>query len=163
MCTGAGAIAVALKQLVPTARVIGTEIDPLAIACARSNRVVVAEGDLFEGVTRANLSKTDLVIGVVPYVPTDQMHFLPRDVVEHEPRRALDGGVDGLDLLSKTASEARRFLGDGGLLMLELGGEQGDRLATELDALGYSDVELLFDDDGDLRGISASWRDPDRA
>lgn len=158
VCTGAGAIAVALREMLPSAQIVGTEIDPIAAECARDNGVAVVECDLLDGVPETFLSATDLVIGVVPYVPSGELRLLPRDVLAYEPRRALDGGIDGLGLLRRSASDARRFLRDGARLLLELGGDEGEAFAHELAGLGYEGLELFFDDDGDLRGISASWR-----
>lgn len=163
LCTGAGAIAVALQHAVPTAEIIATEIDPLAARCARANGVTVVEGDLFDGVPERFRKRTALVVGVVPYVPSGEMHLLPRDVLAFEPRRALDGGSDGLALLRRTAEDARAFLIQGGHLLLELGGDEGKPLSARLDALGYGDIECVFDEDGDVRGISASWGVRDHA
>ena len=95
----------------------------------------------------------DVVTAVVPYVPTDQLRLLPRDVVAYEPAGALDGGVDGTRLLVRAVVEAAPLLRPGGSLLLELGGDQPGLLGPALAEAGYSDVEVLVDEDGDPRGV----------
>jgi release factor glutamine methyltransferase len=156
LCTGAGAVAVVLMRLRPLATVIATEIDAEAAACARSNGVDVTVGDLADGLAPDLDGRADVVTAVVPYVPTDQLRLLPRDVLAHEPRRALDGGEHGLQVLVRTIGAAARLLRTGGWLLVELGGDQADRLAPALEGQGFGDIELLVDEDGDLRALVAA-------
>ena len=90
---------------------------------------------------------------VVPYVPTEALAFLPRDVVAFEPRLALDGGDGGLRLLSAVVARSRRWLRPGGWLLLELGGDQASTVAAQMEAAGFGDIAVLRDDDGDDRAI----------
>jgi release factor glutamine methyltransferase len=153
LCTGAGAIALVLARRRPTARVMATEIDPLAAQCARDNGVEVFEGDMGSALPSFLLGRVDVVTGVVPYVPTGELRLLPRDVVEYEPLCALDGGEDGTTFLVQAAVDAAALLRSGGSLLLELGGDQRSVLEPCLAELGYRDVETLVDSDGDVRGI----------
>jgi release factor glutamine methyltransferase len=153
LCTGAGAIARVLGRRRPGARVIATDIDPLAAACARANGVSVVQCDLVSGLAPALAGTVDVVVAVVPYVPDDAMHLLPRDVTTYEPRHALDGGPGGLTHLMRAAMLASRLLRAGGHLLLELGDDQDATLTPVLERLGYTDVEVRRDDDGDLRAI----------
>jgi release factor glutamine methyltransferase len=155
LCTGSGAIAVVLSNRVPDAHIVGIEIDPVAAACARENGVQVIVGDLDQPLPEEFQSATDLVVGVVPYVPTAELAFLPRDVIAYEPSVALDGGVDGVDLLLRAASAAAGLLVAGGALCLEIGGDEATHLGPALKRLGFGDIELIDDDDGDVRGIIA--------
>jgi release factor glutamine methyltransferase len=155
LCTGSGAIAVVLKRRRPLARVAASEIDPRAAACARANGVEVFLGDLTAGLPSRLRGLADVVTAVVPYVPTAELRLLPRDVLAHEPRPALDGGADGTTLLRRAAHEARSLLRPGGPLLLELGGEEADVLRPLLLDLGYRDLDLIFDEEGDLRGLSS--------
>ncbi|HTW97371.1 MAG TPA: hypothetical protein VMD59_01265, partial [Acidimicrobiales bacterium] len=98
-------------------------------------------------------SAVDVVVAVVPYVPSGELHLLPRDVVAFEPRRALDGGPDGTLVLRRAAVAAASLLRRGGSLLLELGGDQAGPIASELLALGYRDLEVAADDDGDVRAV----------
>jgi release factor glutamine methyltransferase len=154
LCTGSGAIAVALGRLRPQARVLATEADPAAVACARANGVTVYAGDMAAPLPEEIRGRVDVVTAVVPYVPSGELRLLPRDVLAHEPRRALDGGPDGADLLRRAVLEAAGLLRPGGSLLLELGGDEAELLAPLLAQTGYEDVRLLFDEEGDLRGLA---------
>jgi release factor glutamine methyltransferase len=97
----------------------------------------------------------DVVTAVPPYVPTGQLRLLPADVQRYEPRVALDGGANGLDVARRVVSAAGRLLVPGGWLLIELGGNQDDALAPDLAASGFADIESWRDEDGDLRGLAA--------
>ncbi len=153
LCTGSGAIAVVLGRGRPDARVLATEIDPLAAACARDNGVEVFVGDMAAALPDEVRGRVDVVTAVVPYVPSDELRLLPRDVVTYEPKRALDGGVNGTDLLRRAIVESVGLLRSGGSLLLELGGAEADLLAPLLAEHGYGDVGRLIDEEGDLRGL----------
>ncbi len=92
---------------------------------------------------------------VAPYVPTGELGLLPADVQRYEPRLALDGGDDGLDLVRRIVVTAARLLRSGGWLLVELGGEQDKALAAALAASGFASSTPWFDEDGDLRGLAA--------
>ncbi|MCU1379772.1 MAG: methyltransferase [Acidimicrobiales bacterium] len=96
LCTGVGAVGAHLMAVVPTAAVIGIDVDVRAAANARRNGVAVAVADLAEPV-RCH-EGVDVVTAVAPYVPTGELQLLSADVQRYEPRLALDGGADGLDL-----------------------------------------------------------------
>jgi len=149
LCTGAGAVAAHLRAEVPGAGVVGVDIDLRAAHCARRNGVPTLVGDL-DGPLRASRA-FDVVTAVTPYVPTDQLRFLPADVQRYEPPRALDGGPDGLDLLRRVVAAAGRLLRLDGWLLVEVGGDQ--HLA--LDWQGFEPVTPWRDDDGALRGVAA--------
>ncbi len=157
LCSGSGAIAVALAALAPLAEIVGTEIDDVACACARANGVVVYQGDLAEALPRDFDAAVDLVIGVVPYVPSAEIEFLPRDVRDYEPLRALDGGPTGTDVLSRAVIAASRLLRSGGVLLLELGGFEDEMIRPLLDANGFTSARSILDEDGDVRGIEARF------
>lgn len=155
LCTGTGAAAKTLMVGRPGAGVAASDIDPRAVACATANGVDVYLGDLF-GPLPAALERADVIVGIVPYVPTSELALLQRDTFTFEPRRSYHGGRDGTDLLRRILRDGPRFLRAGGALLLELGGEQADALASDLAQLGYTDVEVLFDEAGDVRGIEAT-------
>jgi release factor glutamine methyltransferase len=158
LCTGTGAIAATLMHLRPGARVVASDIETLAVACARSNLVEAYWGDLFAPLPRELEGHVDVVVGVVPYVPTADLPLLQRDTFSFESTLAYDGGRDGTDILRRVLTDSSRFLRTGGALLLEVGGEQHDVLGQHLSRLGYSDVRVLVDEDGDVRGIEASLR-----
>jgi release factor glutamine methyltransferase len=156
LCTGSGAIAASLVHLRPRSRVVASDIDARAVACAALNGVDAYCGDLFAPLPPGLEGHVDVVVGVVPYVPTPELPLLQRDTFTFESTLAYDGGRDGTDILRRVMSDSRRFLRDGGALLLEVGGDQHEALDGELSGLGYSAVAVLVDEDGDARGIEAT-------
>jgi release factor glutamine methyltransferase len=159
LCTGTGAIAVHLMAGDPTATVIGSDVDERAARCARHNGVVVVIADL--GKAFRPMPTFDVVTAVAPYVPTGAIALLPSDVRTHEPRLALDGGTDGLDLVRRVVETAGRILRPGGHVLVEVGAGHDDLLVAPLVEAGFGAVTPWVDDDGDLRGLLA--RRSDRA
>ena len=158
LCTGSGAIARTLMVNRPDARVVASDVDDRAIACAAANGVKVYRGDLFAPLPSELKGRVDVVVGVVPYVPTPELPLLQRDTFAFESPLAYDGGRDGTDILRRVLRESPRFLRSGGALLLELGGDQADALGDDLARLGYDDVSVLVDDEGDVRGIEATLK-----
>ena len=136
---------------------VGCDVDAAAVACARINGIEVYEGDLLAPLPPDLHGRVDVLVGVVPYVPTAALPLLQRDTFAFEDRVAYDGGIDGLDVLRRAAGDATRVVRPGGAVVLELGGEQADLLAPDLHRLGFVDVATLVDDDGQARGIEATW------
>jgi release factor glutamine methyltransferase len=159
LCTGSGAIAKTLSTNRPGARVVASDLDERAVGCAAVNGVEVYRGDLFAPLPAGLAGCVDVVVGVVPYVPTPDLPVLQRDTFTFESTLSYDGGPDGTDILRRVLRESPRFLRGGGTLLLELGGAQADALRDELAHLGYVDVVVLFDDEGDVRGIEARRRE----
>jgi release factor glutamine methyltransferase len=156
VCTGAGAIAMTLMARRPRARVVATDLDERAVACARRNGVDAHRGDLLAPLPRALEGRVDVVVGVVPYVPTPDLALLQRDTLTFESALSYDGGEDGTALMRRVVAGGPRFLRRGGALLLELGGHQADALRDDLARLRYVDVDVLRDEEGDVRGIDAT-------
>jgi release factor glutamine methyltransferase len=156
LCTGSGAVAAALGAVRPSAGVVGTDSDARAVACARANGVEAYRGDLFAAVPASFRTVTDVVVAVVPYVPSSALHLLPRDTLGFEDVSHYDGGRDGTDVLQRVVTDAPGFLRPGGALLLELGGDEADVLRPTLDHIGYTSVRTWSDEDGDLRGLEAT-------
>ena len=97
-----------------------------------------------------------MVVAVVPYVPTPELPLLQRDTFSFESPLAYDGGADGTDVLRQVLRESTGFLRPGGALLLELGGKQADLLRGDLAGLGFVNVKILVDDEGDARGLEAT-------
>jgi release factor glutamine methyltransferase len=151
VCCGSGAIAAVLSARRPRARVLATDLDPRAVACARANGVDARAGDLFEGLPEDAHGAVDVVTGVVPYVPRSELRLLQRDTLTFETTLAYDGGGDGLAIMRRAVAGARSWLRPGGTLLLELGGGQ----AAELALPGFEDIAVIRDEDGDGRGVAA--------
>lgn len=140
VCTGSGVLAVTLARELAAARVVATELSPAAAEVARANaarlgvadRVEVREGDLLASVAGEVF---DVVVANPPYIATAVIATLDREV-QREPRQALDGGVDGLDLLRRLVAAAPDHVAPGGLLVLEHGHDQGEAVRALCDATG---------------------------
>jgi release factor glutamine methyltransferase len=155
LCTGAGAIAMLLAVAAPTARVVATDVDPVAVACACANGVDARAGWLDDPLPDSLEGTVDVLTAVPPYVPTSELRFLPRDVQRYEPRAALDGGTEGTEMLMEIVRRAPRWLRPGGNMLLELGGDQAEAIAPVALAAGFDRPDVLRDAEGDPRGIVA--------
>lgn len=149
--TGSGNIACAIATERPDARVLALDVSPAAIAVARENaahlavagRVTVAGGDLLATVRTASM---DLVVSNPPYLPRAILKTLPHEVRDHDPRVALDGGTDGLEVITRLVEDARRVLRPGGALIMETGGGDHTRAVSDrMTAAGYRDVDVRPD------------------
>jgi release factor glutamine methyltransferase len=155
LCTGSGAVAAVLASAHPEATVMATDIDPIAVACARRNGVSALVGDLDEPLPPSLRGRVDVMTAVVPYVPTEELPFLPRDVLANEPRTALDGGPRGTTQLIRAGQAAARWLRPGGSVLLELGGDQAKEVAAAFEKVGLSGIRVHRDGDGQDRAIEA--------
>jgi release factor glutamine methyltransferase len=153
LCTGSGAVGAHLRAEVPTASVVGVDMDVRAARCAARNGVPCVAGDL--GAPVHGDAGFDVVTAVAPYVPTADLALLPSDVQRYEPRRALDGGDDGLAVVRRGIADAARLLRTDGWLLIEIGGTQDEDVARDLVDHGFGVTESWRDDDGELRGIAA--------
>ena len=115
------------------------DIDLAAVRCARRNVAPyggrVHMGDLFEALPDSLRGRVGILAANVPYVPTDEVGLLPAEARDHEPRVALDGGPDGLDVLRRVAAGAHHWLAPGGCLLIETSERQAP---TALDAFADS-------------------------
>jgi len=152
VCTGSGAVAVSIAFERPDAHVQATEVVPATATVARLNaekagvagRVTVLEGDLFAPLDPKLRGRVDVVTANPPYIPTAEMADLPPEVVSFEPRVALDGGVDGLDVVRRIVDEARVWLRPGGALVIETDTNRVKDTA-ELMHRWYEDVGVRVD------------------
>jgi release factor glutamine methyltransferase len=121
LCCGSGAVGAALGARVPGLRLYAADVDPAAVRCARRNLpdAVVLAGDLFAPLPAVLASTVDVVVVCPPYVPSAAIVLMASEARDHEPRLALDGGADGLDVVRRIAADAPRWLRPGGLLLLE--------------------------------------------
>ncbi|MEX1084092.1 MAG: methyltransferase, partial [Xanthobacteraceae bacterium] len=134
--TGSGALLLALLSELPNAVGVGTDVNPAALEAARENAVrlgLAARAHFVACDFSAALSGPfDLVVSNPPYIGSRDIAGLAPEVREHDPRLALDGGVDGLDAYRAIAADARRILGPDGILVVELGAGQAVAVAAIL-------------------------------
>jgi release factor glutamine methyltransferase len=135
LCCGSGAVGDALSGALGRAAHVdlhAVDIDPAAVRCAWRNMPAggaVYEGDLDAPLPAALRGHVDVLVANAPYVPTDGIGLLPPEARIHEPRVALDGGADGLDVLRRVIAAAPRWLAPGGHLLVETSERQAPMLA----------------------------------
>lgn len=157
LCTGTGAVALALKHECPFARVAASDLSGEALSLARENArrlglsVAFFAGDLFAAVGERRF---DLILSNPPYIPTDECARLQPEVLR-EPRMALDGGADGLDFYRRIAREAPARLTARGMLAVEAGDGQAAAVASLFEAAGLCGVEAVSDLYGHARVVRA--------
>lgn len=166
VCTGCGNLALALAR--EGARVYGTDVSEDAVALARRNarftglarRVTFLPGDLFRPLEALGLEGAcDLVTCNPPYITSAKVARMPREIREHEPRLAFDGGALGLSIITRLFAEAPRYLKPGGALTLEVGLGQGPLLHRRLSRLAWVErAEAHRDDEGHIRALVAVRR-----
>ena len=158
--TGSGCIACALASERPDVRVVAVDVSPAAVAVARRNvvelgladRVTVSVSDLFSGLAPLH---ADLVISNPPYLPTSAMGTLAPEITGYEPRAALDGGPDGLDVIGRILTEAPHWLRGGAAIVLETaGGHQADEVMAMMGDRGLIDLATRRDLAGVTRFVS---------
>jgi release factor glutamine methyltransferase len=139
LCCGSGALGVAVAAALPGVELHATDLDPAAVRCARRNVEPVGgrvyQGDLDEPLPAELHGRVDLMLANVPYVPSGEVGLLPAEARLHEPRTALDGGGDGLDVLRRVAAAAPRWLAPGGHLLLEISDRQAVTAAEVVGAV----------------------------
>ena len=126
LCCGCGAVGAALLAAVPDIELHAADLDENALRCARRNlpRAQVHRGDLYRALPAGLRGRFDVLVVIAPYVPTGAIGLMPPEARDHEPRAALDGGPDGLDVLRRILAEAPGWLTPGGVLLTELGEDQ---------------------------------------
>jgi release factor glutamine methyltransferase len=165
--TGCGNIAVSVALGTELARVLACDISPAAVEVAKENvlryglqdRVTVLCGDLFAPLCELGYKgKLDLVVCNPPYIPTSSLENLAPEVIDYEPRVALDAGAYGIDIFRRLILDSVAMLRPGGTLVFEIGAGQ-DKLVTRLLQRGraYTDIQH-YDDGVDVRVISAMKR-----
>ena len=152
MCTGSGAIGVSLAYERPDAQVTMADISTEAISVAMDNaqlngvfqRCTFVTGDLFDALP--GWKKFDVIVCNPPYIKSDVIETLQPEVRDHEPRRALDGGKDGLTVYRRIAKEAGAHLVSHGVLALEIGYDQAVDVVTILGQGGDFDGARIIKD-----------------
>jgi release factor glutamine methyltransferase len=155
--TGSGALLLALLSELPSARGIGTDISASALGCARDNAAALglAGRTAFVACDYASAVEgpIDLLVANPPYVARGDIAALPGEVRDFDPRRALDGGPDGLDGYRAIAADARRLLAPAGVLVLELGFGQLSAVTSLLPAAGLAPAAMRQDLAGVVRAL----------
>ena len=145
LCTGSGAIAVSIQKE-SGANVTASDISNDAITLAKENaqknnaEIEFVQSDLFDAFKD---KKFDVIVSNPPYIKSEDVKRLQKEVNEFEPLLALDGGIDGLDFYRKIIKECRNHLTDNGVILLECGYNQAQQIKQIFN--GFSRVEIIKD------------------
>ncbi|SDI07337.1 release factor glutamine methyltransferase [Actinokineospora alba] len=139
LCCGSGAVGAAVAAAVHGVELYSVDIDPAAVACARRNvRGAVFAGDLYDPLPDSLRGRVDILVANAPYVPTDAIVLMPPEARIHEPRHALDGGADGLEIQRRVSAAAAAWLAPGGHLLIETSERQAPRTAEAFERDGLT-------------------------
>lgn len=179
LCTGSGCIGLTLAKHLPCPKLLLLDKSGKALEVAEENyrrlfpdkaeevrpseqqRVYFLESDLFAALPsfmeEKDISGFDILVSNPPYIRRDVIPTLDDEVALHEPRTALDGGVDGLDFYRRIAKEGKGFLLRGGRIYLEIGYDQGESVKNIFQKEGFTNVEVFQDYEGRDRGVQGTF------
>jgi len=173
LCCGSGAIGVSIGKYIRDSKITATDISSKAIDVAKENaqnagllkQMKFLEGDLFAPIRKGiGGAKFHIIVSNPPYIRRDVIPTLQREVAEHEPMLALDGGLDGLDFYRRIITEAPDYLRPGGMLFLEIGHDQGrqvSEIAENTDR--FEEIEIIKDLPGNDRVVKCRLKKPEKA
>jgi release factor glutamine methyltransferase len=142
LCCGSAAVSVALASTLDGVELYAVDIDPAAVQCASRNlaplpgRAAVLEGDLYAPLPLSLAGRIDVLLANAPYVPTEAISLMPQEARRYEPRVALDGGSDGLEVCRRIAAEATHWLAPDGHLLVETSRRQAADAVAILEHFG---------------------------
>ena len=150
LCTGSGAIAIAVAKEAQkrglNIKVTATDISESALSLAKENAerneadILFLQSDLFNRIR----GRFDIIVSNPPYIPTATIDTLQREVKDYEPRLALDGGVDGLDIYRRIAADAFKYLNRDGMIVMEVG--EGEATAVSKMFRGGNSYSIIVKD-----------------
>ncbi|MGN1205775.1 MAG: peptide chain release factor N(5)-glutamine methyltransferase [Eubacterium sp.] len=155
LCTGSGCIGLSIASLGFPQSVMLCDISEDAIQIAKNNEKNLFEKDLQDSKRKIDYAignlwdvvqgKFDLIVSNPPYIETDELSGLMPEVIDHEPLLALDGGKSGLIFYEKITEKAASYLEEDGILMVEIGYNQGEQVKQLFEKNGFADVEIKKD------------------
>ena len=155
--TGSGCILLSILKELNCSKGIGIDISPKAIQMAEANseNLQLFYRSKFKviDVDKFNIGKYDLIVSNPPYIPSRDIKNLSNDIINYEPLIALEGGIDGLDLIKKVIYKSNHLLKRKGLLALEVGHNQYRRVSSILRYNGYREVSKEYDYNRNVRCI----------
>jgi len=157
--TGSGCIVITLAKAHPEGGYLGLDVSEDALALARENAAALGVSDhvIFACAELCDVVEPGMVDAVVsnpPYIATQDYEKLPRMIRDFEPRQALDGGTEGLDILEAVVQDASMALRPDGWLFLETGWDQAGRVKNLMEATGFAGVTVTQDLGGRDRVVS---------
>tara|TARA_Y100000590_G_scaffold387639_1_gene461384 strand:+ start:1665 stop:2501 length:837 start_codon:yes stop_codon:yes gene_type:complete len=155
--TGSGCILLSILKELNLSRGIGIDISAQAIQTAKKNskNLNLINRSKFKvyDLSKYNFGKYDLIVSNPPYIPSKDIKNLSKDIINYEPKTALDGGLDGLDLVKKVIYKSSHLLKKSGLLALEIGFDQYKRVSGLLKYYGFREISKEYDYNRNVRCI----------
>lgn len=153
MCTGSGCIAISMAHYSPESKIFAVDLSVSALKVAKYNtelnkvqdKIFFIESNLFEKVPRSLKGKFDMIISNPPYIPTKDILELMSEVKDYEPIMALDGGDDGLNFYRIIIENSKNYLKNKGILIFEIGYNQGKSVAKLFRKYGFSNITIKKD------------------
>lgn len=148
--SGSGAIAISLAKHLAKLKITAVDVSDKALEIAKRNaeenkvtdQIEFLHGNLFEPLEN---KKFDIIVSNPPYIPTKIIETLEPNVKDYEPREALDGGADGLDVIRQIVAQAPKYLKPSGILAIEIGFDQSSRVKELLKQNNFKDIRIIKD------------------
>ena len=155
--TGSGCILLSILKELNLSRGIGIDISAKAIQTAKANakNLNLLNQSKFKtyDLVKYNTGKYDLIVSNPPYIPSKDINNLSKDIINYEPKIALDGGLDGLDLIKKVIYKSNYLLKRNGQLALEIGFNQYQKVSSILKCCGFREISKIYDYNLNVRCI----------
>ena len=155
--TGSGCILLSILKELPLSRGTGIDISAKAIKTAKANakKFNLSNRSKFRifDLKKYKTGKHDLIISNPPYIPSREIKNLSKDIINYEPRVALNGGIDGLDLIRKIINISNCLLKKNGLLVVEIGFSQYRKVSAIMRKYGYREISKEYDYNHNVRCI----------
>ena len=155
--TGSGCILLSILKELNLSRGIGIDISAKAIQTAKANakNLNLLNRSKFKtyDLVKYNTGKYDLIVSNPPYIPSKDINNLSKDIINYEPKIALDGGLDGVDLIKKVIYKSNYLLKRNGQLALEIGFNQYQKVSSILKCCGFREISKIYDYNLNVRCI----------
>ena len=155
--TGSGCILLSILKELKNSKGTGIDISKKAIQVAKKNskKLNLCNRSKFKVIDldKYNTGKYDLIGSTPPYIPSNNIKNLSKDIIKHEPKGALDGGVDGLDFIKKVIYKSIIVLKRNGLISIEIGCQQYQKVSSLLKHCGFREMSREYDNNSNVRCI----------
>ena len=155
--TGSGCILLSILKELDFSRGVGIDISTKAIKTAQINSKNLnlfhqSKFKVFD-ISKFNVGKYDLIVSNPPYIPSRNIKNLSKDIINYEPLVALNGGLDGLDLIKKVIYKSNSLLKKNGLLAIEIGNKQYTKVSNILNRFRFREIGKEYDNNKNVRCI----------